>query len=217
MATTEQSVFRVETSGFVIEAAAGIAAVVLAIIGFSTVDSRILMSIAGIVLGGALFAQGVAIAAEYTNLLEMSGSEKFSSIELGGGMTVEMVAGAAAVVLGILGLLGFYPGILLSIADITIGVSLILSAGGLERLNTLKVQMAGVSDLGQRIAKGAANGALAVQVLAGGAAIVLGILALTMTGMATILTLVGFLVLGAAMAINGAAFTGRLVSLFKQR
>jgi len=213
----DKTILGIETTGSVVEAAAGIAVVVLAIIGLAHAGSSFLGGIAAIVLGAALLAQGGAVAAEYTKLLSVITGGTLGAIELGGGMTVEVLAGGSTVVLGILALLGFVPDILISAGVIAVGASLILAAGGLQRLNTLKVQAAGLSELAQKVAEGAVACAITAQVLCGGAAIVLGILALTITAYAPTLILVGLLVLGATVSLSGTALTGRLVRLFNSK
>jgi hypothetical protein len=213
-AYNEKTILEIETTGSVIEAATGVAVIVLAIIGLARADTGFMTSITGIILGAALLAQGGAIAAEYSKLIAMVTGGTVGAVELGGGMTVEILAGGSTIVLGILGLLGFSPEILLPAAIIAVGASSIFAASGLQRLNTLKVQAAGLSDIAQKVAQAAVAGAIAVQVLAGGGAIVLGILALTLTAHAAVLTLVGLLVLGASVAVSGTALTGRLLRLF---
>jgi hypothetical protein len=210
----ERRILEIETTGSLVEAGTGIAVIVLAIIGLARGDTGLIMSIATIVLGAALLAQGGAIAAEYSKLLSMITQGMVGAIELGGGMTVEVLAGAGVVVLGILALLGFSPPILVPSALVTVGAALILGASGLQRLNTLKVQAAGLSEIAQKVAQGAVAGAITTQVLAGAAAIVLGILALTLTANTSVLALIGLLVLGAAVAVSGTALTGRLLRLF---
>jgi hypothetical protein len=216
MSTTynEKAVLEVETTGSLIEAATGIAVIVLAIIGLARGDTGFMTSITGIVLGAALLAEGGTVAAEYSKLLAMVTGGTLGAVELGGGMTVEILAGGSAIVLGILRLLGFSPEILLPVAVIAVGTSSIFAASGLQRLNTLKLQAAGLSDIAQKVAQAIVAGAIAAQVLAGGGAIVLGILALTLTAHAAVLTLVGLLVLGASVTVSGAALTGRLLRLF---
>jgi hypothetical protein len=213
----QRAILEIETTGSAIEAAAGVGVIVLAIIGLSQSNSAFMASIAAIVLGAALLAQGGALAAEYSKLLSMITGGAIGTVELGGGMTVEMLAGGGITVLGILGLLGFAPDVLISSAVIVAGASLVLASSGLQRLNTLKVQAAGLSDLAAKVAEGAVAGAITTQVLASGAAVVLGILALTMTGHAGTLMLVGLLVLGASVAVSGAALTGRLLRLFNAK
>lgn len=214
MTYDQKTILETETTGSVVEAAGGIAVIVLAIIGLSRGDTGLFMSIAGIVLGAALLAHGGTIAAEYSKLLAMTTGGTLGTIELGGGMTVEVLAGGAAMVLGILGLLHFAPVVLLASTVIAVGGSLIFAAGGIQRLNTLKTQAAGLSEIAQRVAQSAVSGAIAAQVLAGAAAIVLGILGLTTTSYPNALTLIGLLVLGAAIAASGAALSGRLLRFF---
>ncbi|MGB8365517.1 MAG: hypothetical protein ACLQUZ_14210 [Rhizomicrobium sp.] len=218
MATTYEgkAVLEMETTGSTVEAGAAIAVVVLAIIGLARADTGFMTSIATIVLGTALLLYGATIAAGYSKLLTMVTGGTLGAVELGGGMTVEILAGGSAIVLGILGLIGFSPEILLPCAVMAVGAALILSASGVQRLSTLRVEAAGLSEMAQNISQSAVIGAISAQVLAGGAAIVLGILALT-TSHAPVLTLIGLLVLGASVAVSGTALTGRMLRLFNHK
>jgi hypothetical protein len=216
-AYSDKTVLEIETTGSVVEAAIGIAVVVLAIIGLAHAGSDFFGAIAAILLGAALLAQGGAVGAEYSKLLSVITGGTLGAIELGGGMTVEVLAGGSIVVLGILALLGFSPDVLLSAGVIAVGASLILAAGALQRLNTLKVQAAGLSEMAQKVTEGAVACAVTAQVLCGGAGIVLGILALTVMGHANALMLVGLLVLGATAALSGTTLTGRLLRLFNPK
>jgi hypothetical protein len=154
-------------------------------------------------------------------------------------MTVEFLAGGAVVVLGILALIGISQPILVPALIIVTGTALILTTGTMHHLDEVKMEASGTSGGAQRIVRGAASGTAGAQLLAGLAAIVLGILALVSSpagaaggraagnaaanagaaGGSTwiILTLVALLVLGTALAINRAALTGRLVRLFSHR
>jgi hypothetical protein len=213
----DKTILGIETTGGVVEAATGIAVIVLAIIGIAHTGSTFLGAIAAIVLGAALLAQGGAVAAEYSKMLSVTSGGALGTIELGGGMTVQVLAGASIVVLGILALLGFSATVLIAAGVIAVGASLILAAAGLQRLNTLKIRAAGLSDLAQGVAEGAVACAVTAQVLCGGAAIVLGILALTVSANAPVLMLVGLLILGATVALSGTALTGRLMRLFNPK
>jgi hypothetical protein len=216
-AYSDKILAEIETTGSVVEAATGIAVVVLAIIGLAHAGLGFFGAIAAIVLGAALLAQGGAVTAEYTKLLSAATAGTVGAIELGGGMTVELLAGGSMVILGILALIGFSPDVLISAGVISVGVALILAAAGLQRLNMLKVKAAGMSELAQKVAEGAVACALTAQILCGGAAIVLGILALTVPAYSTVLMLVGLLVLGATVAISGTALTGRLLRFLNPR
>lgn len=214
--TEQKSIFEVEAAGAAIEAAGAVAVVVLSIIGLARADTGPIMSITTIVLGATLVLYGGTIASEYSKLLSMATEGALGAVELGGGMTVEILVGASAIVLGILGFIGYAPITLDACAVIAAGGALILGASGFQRLNTLKAQTAGLSDMAQTVAKAAVSGAIAAQVMAGGAAIVLGILGLTTSHMAA-LTLIGLLVLGASVAVSGTALTGRMVHLFNHK
>lgn len=212
----QKGALRTETAGSAIEGAAGLAVIVLAIIGLSSINPGIVLSIGVIVLGAAMFIFGAAIASEYARLLAAATSGTSGAGEIGAGMTVEILAGGTAVILGILGLIGLSPGTLLPAAIITVGAGLILGASSFQSLTHLKAQTSNMSDIAQSVARATVGGAIATQVLAGAAAIVLGILALTTRPVAT-LTEVGMLVLGVALVVSGMAVSGRMLRVFGTR
>lgn len=216
----ERGAIQVETTGSITEAAGGIAVVVLAIIGLARADNGFLMAIAGIVLGVAILAQGGAVAAEFTKLLASTagaapttaGAATTAAMTGGvefGGMTMEFLAGGAAIVLGVLGLIGIHTDTLLAAAVIAAGGALVLSAGSMQRMSDVQMQAAGLPELTRKLSQVAFSSASGAQALAGIAAVVLGILALSGVSPG-VLTLVGLLVLGAAVAVSGAALTGRI-------
>lgn len=169
-------------------------------------------SIATIVLGVALLAEGGAIAAQVSKLLAANGM--IGAAELGGGMTAEVHAGVAAIVLGILGFVSLHPTVLLPAAVIAVGGSLYLTAGTVERLGHMRLQTKGVSEAAEKVARAAVSAAVGTQILAGIAAIVLGVLALVSANHTAILTLVALLVLGSALTLSGTTVAGRLVRMF---
>ncbi|MGH6991554.1 MAG: hypothetical protein ACREFD_08960 [Stellaceae bacterium] len=212
MSTTYQDKgsLEVETTGAAIEAAAGLAVVVLAIVGLSGRDGGMLMAIAAIILGIGLIAQGGAVSVEHSRLLHTASGGTVSTVELGGGLTAEVLAGIAVVILGILGVIGLAPAILIAIVIIVAGAAAIMATGGQRRLHALKLQ--GMSAATQQIGDAAIAGAINAQLMIGTAAIVLGILSLAMPGPAGILTLVGLLILGASVAIAGGTIAGQASS-----
>src|SRR5512140_1249241 len=105
--------------GSAAEALVGAGAVVLAILGLANEWPGYMASIATIAVGAALLFPGVAIAARYSPLAQMVGAKE----ELGAGMSGEVLGGAAGIVLGILSLLGIFPGLLMPIAIIVFGGS----------------------------------------------------------------------------------------------
>lgn len=226
-ASAERRIFEIETGGSAIEAVGGLGVIILSILGLAGVEPVFLASSAGVVFGVALLAQGAAVGTEYTSLFSKVTGGAFSAIELGGGMAVEFVAGGAAIVLGILALVGESPSILLPALVITAGTALILTIGTIQRLNTLKMEAAGASEIAQRVASHAVTGVAGAQFLAGLAAIVLGILAFVpMTkplsavppgpGAWMTFTLVGLLIVGASITMSGGALAGRMMQMFNR-
>lgn len=232
MATThdpgmERRILEIESSGSAVEAVGGFVVVILSILGLTGVQPFFLASSAGIIFGVALLAQGAAVGSEYSALVSRATGGAFGAVELGGGMTIEFLAGGGTVVLGVLALMGVAPMVLLPTLVIAAGTAIILTTGTMQRLNTLKMEASGASDFAQRIARYGMSGIVGVQFLSGLAAIVLGILALvylptplsaTMvtTGTWMTLTVVGLLVLGSSIMMSGGALAGRLLQMFER-
>ncbi len=197
--------------GSITEAAAGAAAVVLSIVALAGTMPAYLASIACIALGVALLAQGGAAAARYSRMLrEGPGWDWEPPAELSGGMGAELVAGGAAVVLGILAILGISTLLLLPSALIVLGGAMLLSSSATESLS--HVTRAGMPERFDRLAHHVTAAASGTQVLVGIGAVVLGILALV--GLAPLtLTLVGFLVGGAVVLLTGSSVSARLLPM----
>lgn len=213
----EKRVLEVEGTSSIVEAGSGLAVMVLAIIGLAGASPTFMVAIGGIALGAALLIEGGAVAGEYSKLLSMTTEGRFEAAELGGGMTTELIAGGAALVLGILALLHLAPLTLMPIAVITVGAALVLTSGAVMRLNDVKVQAIGLSATAQRVTHAAVSSAAGAQVFVGVGSIVLGILALTTApGSAAMLTLVALLALGASVTLSGTAVAGRLMRAFSR-
>jgi len=221
---TERSLLEVESSGAAVETVGGLAVIVLSILGLARLAPEFLAAIAGIVVGVSIFAQGTAVAAEYHNLFSRLTGGALEAVELGAGMSVEVMAGAGAIVLGIIALVHIAPEILLPALVIAVGATLVLSAGTVQRLNGLKMAAAETPALAQQVMRTATGGAAAGQVLAGIAAAVLGIIALASLptagssaaagGAWLTLTLVGLLVLGSSILMSGGSLLTRFVQMF---
>lgn len=207
----ERELFKTMTAGSTVEALAGVAAVVLAIVGLAGIAPRYMPAIAAIVVGAALLAQASLIAAEARKieLREHLGSTQ--KLEFEGGISSEALAGGVAVVLGILALLDIGSHVLVSISAIVIGAALILECGAMNRINALDVDN-GKHLTMRRITRRAVTGSEGAQMLVGLAAIVLGILALV--GVETsALNLIALLAIGVSILLSGAALGGRSASL----
>ena len=199
--------------GSTVEALGGAAALVLSIIGLSGVGTQFMASIACIVLGATLVFEGGLVSTEFTKILEKSGNGGLSTMELGGGLSSQSLAGMAVIVLGILSLLAMDPIVLLPISCIILGAGLVLSSGVTSRLNAIKIDISSERETAKRVALEAVSTATGAQVLVGVSAVVLGILAVI--GLVPmILTLVAFISIGASTLLSGAAITGRMMSIF---
>lgn len=202
-------------SGSAAEIIGGLAAIVLTILGLAHVAPTLMLPVATITIGVALVFEGGSIAAEYSRIISKTAENSVQSAEMGGGMTAEMLAGIAGIVLGILALLGLASITLCAAAVIVYGAALSLSSGTMSRLNDLKIEVSGAQHTAQRVAHEAVSAAAGTQVLVGLAAGVLGILALV--GIApTVLVLVGLLTVGTSLVLSGGALGGRLISLFSR-
>ncbi|HVZ92520.1 MAG TPA: hypothetical protein VG843_12790 [Rhizomicrobium sp.] len=216
MATTytERTGVTAATTGSIADAAGGIAVIVLSIIGLGRATPGPLMSIAVIVLGAAFLAEGGAVIGEYTQLLNRTVGAVADS---GAGMMMELMIGAAILVLGILGLIGVAPAILAPVAVIVAGALLLVSAPVMMQLVEIRRVLEGTAEPAQSLLRASASGVSGMQILAGLAAIVLGILDLTgATIGAGALTLVALLILGAALTFNGTALTGSVYKIFSR-
>jgi hypothetical protein len=190
-----------------IEAIAGIGTVVLAILGLAGILPLYMMAIATIVVGAGLLVGGGA-GASRVHYLRSHAVSNMGFAELTGGLSTEFVGGFAGVVLGILALIGIAPAVLLPVAVIVFGGSLLIGAGATSRINRFPAfgDEYSHADAWSREATSAAVGG---QVLIGLATVTLGILALVGLNWMT-LTLVALLGVGASTFFTGAALTSRL-------
>lgn len=198
--TTETS------SGLLAEAVGGIATIVLAILGLSGVSPEYLLAIATIVFGAALIIEGTSIVADYAHIMSHSPAGMTSQVGTSG-ISAVFLAGIGGVILGVLALLGLNPTTLTSAAIIVYGSALLLSSGVTVSLHALKGRVAGESLMVEGPAETAG-----VKVLAGVAAIVLGILAVAGT-VALKLDLVALLVLGAGILTTGNGLNNAMTSV----
>jgi hypothetical protein len=170
-----------------------------------------LTSIAAIVIGVGLMAQGFNSAADNSRMTIAAGAA--ASPDLAGEVMVDVLAGITGVILGILALIGINVEILLASALIVFGGSLMLS-GALTMQERVVIPAAGVGGAPLVANRGSAAGGM--EVLLGIAAIVLGILALVLTN-GGVLVMVGYIAVGAALLLVSASFTGAVIGIFTSR
>jgi hypothetical protein len=209
------------TYGGLADAIGGVATIVLAIIALSGVSQPMLGAVATIVFGAALLIQGGTMLTEYTKLIFPSAAiDPAEEVVGGGGLSALFLVGSAGIVLGILALLNIYPQTLMAAALIAFGSALLLSSNSVWHLYRAKQTLSRLSatrtfSAGEILAGEMASGSAALQCLAGLAAIVLGILAVTGTN-SNMLELVGLLVLGATVLLSGSTLSGAAMGFMEQ-
>src|SRR5215469_16793636 len=111
------------------ETVGAIAVIVLSIIGLAGTTPGAMVAIATIVIGAAILLQGANAVSEYADLAAADEGGLGNSGAVGGGITLEFLAGGTGVVLGILALLTPHTAVLSAAALVIFGCTLLLSAG----------------------------------------------------------------------------------------
>lgn len=201
---------RAAEGGSVTEALGGAAAIVLGILALIGLRPMLLGAIAAIAAGLGVLVAGAAIAGRYAHTFEVEGLTERR--EIVGGTGLEALTGVAAIVLGILALLGIAPLTLLAVSAIVLGAGLLMASGSLARLERLISSDALLGE--HRLRHDTAYTATGSEVLIGIGAIVLGILALL--GLAPLtLTLVALIAVGAVELFSGSVLASGFFSTFR--
>jgi hypothetical protein len=210
----EKRTEQIFVGGSSIETLGGFAAAVLAIIGVTGYEQIYMLGTACIATGIALLAHGGSIAARWNEVLRRLDGERFDRSELIGGVGTEVFGGGVGLVLGILALANVRPFVLLPVAAIVFGGSLLLGGAAQPDLEALipEYQMRDVRY--HRRTHDAIQASGGVMVMVGIASAVLGILALLDVGPILTLTLVGMLCIGGALLMAGGALTARFARRF---
>jgi hypothetical protein len=204
------------TSAWMTESVGGIVAVVLTILGLAHVAPVFLVSIALIAAGAAVVMRGVAIVRDFTRLLQRAGTTTaVGDVNGGAALYIELLAGGAAIILGILALLRIDPVDLVAIGVITLGGALVLSTNATARLAAGKLAIMCGDGRTQLVATEIVTSSAGTQALAGLTAITLGILALA--GFASVvLVLTALLALGSFILLDGVSVGGAILTVFRQ-
>jgi hypothetical protein len=201
--------------GFSADAAASAAAVVLVILGLANVAPVYMLPVATILLGAALLVKGAAVASRFQELAYETGDGREAETQLAGGMSAELLAGGAGIVLGILALIHIAPVTLTAVAVIAFGAALLLGGGETFRLSHLHWPRQQWDEGALHTARLTAESAGGGESLVGIAAVVLGILALTGINPG-VLVFVGLLCLGGAELVSGFA-SSTFMALLQRR
>lgn len=218
MSMTQEGRFdsmRAESGASASEAVAGIVAIVLTILGLAHVAPNFLVAVATIAVGMALILHGGVIAAEYARLVSQPEETHPMAAALGGSAawTLELLAGTAGIVLGILALLQVASMEMVAIAAVAFGAALMFSSSSAAQISMARLSTIGMGQQTQRLAAGILSSSVAIQAVAGLGAVVLGILALAGFNPVT-LVLVALLTLGSFIVMNGSALAGALLMTF---
>ncbi len=193
---------------------AGLAVIVLTILGLAGLAPNLLVAIATIVFGAELLLDGTASAAELNRLLGQAAVGDGIPTSTFNSLSLVFVAGVAGIVLGILALLGVAPERLVAIAVIGFGGALLMSSSAVMRIRSMGTSAAAATQIVSRFAEGIAADTAGTQTMAGLTAIVLGILALS--GIASVtLVLIALLALGCFDVLSSAFINQGLIGAFR--
>lgn len=191
-------------SGSVTEGIGAIGTIILAIIGLAGVFANIVAAVATIVIGGVFLMEGVWGSAAARRLSQFQGIRP--TLGVANGVTAGFFGGLAGIVLGILALFRAGPGtttdMLIAVAVLVYGASLLVGGGALSRLTAFPSHDAGTASMAM------GSGSL----LVGLAAVVLGILAVIGLVPMT-LVLVALLSLGGGALFSGSSIYSEAVQL----
>jgi hypothetical protein len=186
--------------GSTAEALLGLAAVVLSILAIAGVLVVPLAAIAVITVAAALLFESAAIA---TGPGASDESEAARAMAFSGA-GADLVTGMAALILGVLALIGIGPLTLLPVSILVLGAGLLFSGASMI-IEQLRSYATAEVDRAQNAISGAAS----IHVIVGAGALILGVLGVV--GPAPILvTLIGTMSVGFSLLLSGAALGARL-------
>jgi len=203
---------KIVRGGSAAEGVAGLAGIVLAILGLLHILPQMLLPIATILLGVAFLFEGGSVASRFSKLLNETAKGRFETSELSVGLTTEIIGGMAVIILGILTLLNISPAVLMPVAAIVFGATLLFGSGVTARLNHLEEPKSEEYQAFRDVAREAVGVATGVRILLGLSAVVLGIIALAGVNW-MVLTFVSILCVGASDVTNGSAITARMMGV----
>lgn len=190
-------------------------ALVLTLIGLSGIYAGYMLPIATIAIGVAFLVEGLAISTRFSRLLAETSKDRLERTEFSAGLTSSFLGGTAGVVLGILSLIGVYPMVLIPVALVVFGITLMLNSGLTARLNTLESGSSEESRSFKRIAHEAMAASAGGELMLGLGGVALGVIALSGI-LGVTLSLVGMLIISVSAFVTGAASTSRMLSLTRR-
>ncbi|HVW29776.1 MAG TPA: hypothetical protein VHC69_30640 [Polyangiaceae bacterium] len=201
--------------GASVEAIAGLAAVTLAVLALAGVLSFYMLTIAMIVAGAALLVDGISVGAAYRELRRAHAVQegKRDLVPVSTGLSAQVLGGAIAVIVGILGLLGSFSATMTAIAVIVLGTALLVGAMTHDELDWSALALHDPS----ASARPAIRRTLRIAEFSAAIVVFLGVLSLVAiagpTGGAPFtLILIALLGIGIAEFLDGSAVLGRIAA-----
>lgn len=199
---------------FLGEGLAGIATVILTIVGLSGFSPEVMLSIATIAIGIAFLLEAGAVSMRFPPSLAGKGKEFFEE-GLSASVAAEVVGGITGILLGVLSLIGLSRMVLVPVAVIVYGFALVLSSGALLRFNWLLRDEMAESDRRRNVVREAVLTAANFEFLFGLSVVILGIIALSGSMFAVTLNLSALLVLGVSGFLTAASVTEKMSRIFR--
>lgn len=214
MQETHRAPVEAAAGGSALETIGGAGAVVLAIVGLAEVLPYAMAAVATIIVAAALMFEGASTTARLSRILHETRAEGTETAEMAGGMTAEFLGGAAGIVLGVLALIGLVPTVLIPVAAIVFGGSLVVGGAATARINSIALtstdsRVLHAARMGVELSSGA-------ELLVGTASVVLGILGVVGVN-PLVLGLVALLSVGVAVLLNGGTVATKMMATLSRR
>jgi hypothetical protein len=194
--------------GTTIETLGGLAAVILSVLGLRSRPIE-MGAIATIAIGVALLSQGATVMARWRHAMRrLERTRAGMASEFVEGVSTEVFGGCVGIVLGVIALVGIKPEVMLPVAAIVFGGSLLLGGAAAPDLVYLAPDK---SPRFARLTFTAIQASGGIMVLVGVSAAVLGVLGLLEVGPPLGMALVAMLAIGFALVIAGGALTTRFL------
>ncbi len=194
-------------SGSSFELFAGLIAAVVAVIGIAGYFPIHMAATATIAVGFSLLAQGGTLAARWQDADHIPTTERTEAVGIG----TEVLGGFAGISLGVMSLLGVVPLILLPVSAIVLGAALLFGGPTQPQI----AEAAPDQPMRRyRVTRDAVRTSSSVMVMAGLAAIVLGVLGLATVGYTSVMALIAMLCIAGALMLAGGTLTARFARRF---
>jgi hypothetical protein len=207
---TERQSAELMAAGSAAEGIVAIVGVLASLVGLTTGALYVSASVATVAIGAALVFEGGAVGARFLRSLKDDEEDSLTKGDVWGGMTADLVAGLAGMVMGALALFDVTPGPLIGTAVIVYGAALLLGCAALVHTND--------SEGGVPIRP---RGGIDTVLVAAGAQLVVGLVALVLGSLTLLrggsfeLSLVALLLVALSELASGAALGSRMVRLLR--